>query len=150
MLQVTAQRVDPLTEQKPLLICNEDHRFIAAEQMRGIDTPCEIILEPVGRNTAPAVGVGRAARDPGRRGRAAAGAGGGPPDPRRGRVQTENRGRGRPSPRPGRWSRSGSCHGRPRPATATYEQVSQRTQTAPGSWSRGSSRSRTQTPPRAT
>ena len=57
MLQVTAQRVDPLTDQKPILICNEDHRFIAAEQMRGIDTPCEIILEPVGRNTAPAVAL---------------------------------------------------------------------------------------------
>ena len=57
MLQVTAQRVAPLTDQKPLLICNEDHRFIAAEQMRGIDTPCEIILEPMGRNTAPAVAL---------------------------------------------------------------------------------------------
>ena len=57
MLQVTAQRVGLLSEQKPLLICNEDHRFIAAEQMRGIDTPCEIILEPVGRNTAPAVAL---------------------------------------------------------------------------------------------
>ena len=55
MLQATAQRADPLTE-KPILICNEDHRFIA-EQMRGIDNPCEIILEPVGRNTAPAVGL---------------------------------------------------------------------------------------------
>ena len=65
MLQVTAQRVDPLTDRRPLLICNEDHRFIAAEQMRGIDTPCEIILEPVGRNTAPAVALAalRATRD---------------------------------------------------------------------------------------
>ena len=57
MLQATAQRVAPLTDQKPILICNEDHRFIAAEQMRAIDTPCEIILEPVGRNTAPAVAL---------------------------------------------------------------------------------------------
>ena len=57
MLQVTAQRVDSVTNKKPILICNEDHRFIAAEQMRGIDTPCEIILEPVGRNTAPAVAL---------------------------------------------------------------------------------------------
>ena len=57
MLQVTAQRVGLPSEQKPLLICNEDHRFIAAEQMRGIDTPCEIILEPMGRNTAPAVAL---------------------------------------------------------------------------------------------
>jgi mannose-1-phosphate guanylyltransferase len=65
MLQVTAQRVTPLTEHKPLLICNEDHRFIAAEQMREIDTLCEIILEPVGRNTAPAVALAasRATRD---------------------------------------------------------------------------------------
>ena len=57
MLQVTAQRVDSLTDKKPILICNEDHRFIAAEQMRGIDIRCEIILEPVGRNTAPAVAL---------------------------------------------------------------------------------------------
>ncbi len=57
MLQVTAQRVGPLSQQQLLLICNEDHRFIAAEQMRGIDTPCQIILEPVGRNTAPAVAL---------------------------------------------------------------------------------------------
>ncbi len=57
MLQVTAQRVGPLTDRRPLLICNENHRFIAAEQMRGIDTSCEIILEPVGRNTAPAVAL---------------------------------------------------------------------------------------------
>ena len=67
MLQVTAQRVGPLTDQRPLLVCNEEHRFIAAEQMRGIDTPCEIILEPVGRNTAPAVALAalRAIRDDG-------------------------------------------------------------------------------------
>jgi mannose-1-phosphate guanylyltransferase len=57
MLQVTARRIEPLTGQNPLLICNEDHRFIAAEQMRTIDIPCEIILEPVGRNTAPAVAL---------------------------------------------------------------------------------------------
>ncbi|MEB3262106.1 MAG: sugar phosphate nucleotidyltransferase, partial [Cyanobacteriota bacterium] len=42
----------------PVLICNEDHRFIVAEQMRqiGVD-PGAILLEPVGRNTAPAVAV---------------------------------------------------------------------------------------------
>jgi mannose-1-phosphate guanylyltransferase len=42
----------------PLLICNEDHRFIVAEQMRqiGVD-PTAIVLEPMGRNTAPAVAV---------------------------------------------------------------------------------------------
>jgi mannose-1-phosphate guanylyltransferase len=42
----------------PLLICNEDHRFIVAEQMRQIGVePEAIILEPFGRNTAPAVAV---------------------------------------------------------------------------------------------
>ncbi len=42
----------------PLLICNEDHRFIVAEQMRQIDVdPAGILLEPIGRNTAPAVAV---------------------------------------------------------------------------------------------
>ena len=42
----------------PLLICNDDHRFIVAEQMRQIGvTPGAILLEPMGRNTAPAVAV---------------------------------------------------------------------------------------------
>ena len=42
----------------PVIICNEEHRFIIAEQLRakGV-TPAAIILEPVGRNTAPAVAV---------------------------------------------------------------------------------------------
>ena len=40
------------------MICNEDHRFIVAEQFREINTdPQAIILEPVGRNTAPAIAV---------------------------------------------------------------------------------------------
>ena len=39
----------------PIVICNEDHRFIVAEQMRGIKIKAKsILLEPVGRNTAPA------------------------------------------------------------------------------------------------
>ena len=43
----------------PILICNEEHRFIAAEQMREINvTPLSIILEPFGRNTAPAIALG--------------------------------------------------------------------------------------------
>jgi mannose-1-phosphate guanylyltransferase len=41
-----------------LLICNEDHRFVVAEQMRQIGVaPAAILLEPLGRNTAPAVAV---------------------------------------------------------------------------------------------
>ncbi|MDR7119279.1 mannose-1-phosphate guanylyltransferase [Rheinheimera soli] len=42
----------------PLVICNEEHRFIAAEQMRQINQlDHNIILEPVGRNTAPAIAL---------------------------------------------------------------------------------------------
>ena len=40
----------------PLLVCNEEHRFLIAEQLRQLGkTPADIILEPVGRNTAPAL-----------------------------------------------------------------------------------------------
>ncbi len=42
----------------PLIICNEDHRFLIAEQLRKIDVQdTTIILEPLGRNTAPAIAV---------------------------------------------------------------------------------------------
>ena len=59
LLQQTQQRLEGLANlAAPLLICNEDHRFIVAEQMRQIGTePAAILLEPIGRNTAPAVAV---------------------------------------------------------------------------------------------
>jgi mannose-1-phosphate guanylyltransferase/mannose-6-phosphate isomerase len=59
LLQQTQQRLLGLPGlAPPLLICNEDHRFIVAEQMRQIGAePAAILLEPVGRNTAPAVTV---------------------------------------------------------------------------------------------
>ena len=59
LLQQTHQRLEGLPNlAAPLLICNEDHRFIVAEQMRQIGVePAAILLEPVGRNTAPAVAV---------------------------------------------------------------------------------------------
>jgi mannose-1-phosphate guanylyltransferase / mannose-6-phosphate isomerase len=59
MLQDTVLRLKGLPElAAPLLICNDEHRFMIAEQLReiGVD-PHAIILEPVGRNTAPAVAV---------------------------------------------------------------------------------------------
>ncbi|NQV09691.1 MAG: mannose-1-phosphate guanylyltransferase/mannose-6-phosphate isomerase [Cyanobacteria bacterium] len=59
LLQQTQQRLEGLANLgAPLLICNEDHRFIVAEQMRqiGVD-PAAILLEPIGRNTAPAIAV---------------------------------------------------------------------------------------------
>ncbi|MEB3351205.1 MAG: mannose-1-phosphate guanylyltransferase/mannose-6-phosphate isomerase, partial [Cyanobacteriota bacterium] len=59
LLQQTHRRLEGLVNlAPPLLICNEDHRFIVAEQMRQIGVePAAILLEPMGRNTAPAVAV---------------------------------------------------------------------------------------------
>ena len=59
LLQQTHKRLEGLAKlAKPLLICHENHRFIVAEQMRQIDIePSAIMLEPIGRNTAPAIGV---------------------------------------------------------------------------------------------
>jgi mannose-1-phosphate guanylyltransferase len=58
MLQRTLLRLDGLQHQAPILVCNQEHRFIVGEQARqiGIDDP-DIILEPFGRNTAPAIAV---------------------------------------------------------------------------------------------
>ncbi len=58
MLQETVKRLDGIEHQAPLLICNEEHRFIVAEQLRkgGMENN-GIILEPVGRNTAPAIAL---------------------------------------------------------------------------------------------
>ena len=57
LFQDTILRLPKLLE-KPLIICNEEHRFLAAEQLRQIKTePNGIILEPVGKNTAPAIAL---------------------------------------------------------------------------------------------
>ena len=59
MLQETVERLGYLAHLPPLLICNEDTRFLAAEQMRQIDrSDASILLEPAGRNTAPAIALG--------------------------------------------------------------------------------------------
>ncbi|HAT53462.1 MAG TPA: mannose-1-phosphate guanylyltransferase/mannose-6-phosphate isomerase [Betaproteobacteria bacterium] len=55
MLQATAKRISGLDIQSSVIICNEEHRFFVAEQLREIDKLGSIILEPVGRNTAPAI-----------------------------------------------------------------------------------------------
>jgi mannose-1-phosphate guanylyltransferase len=48
----------PKDTANPLIICNEEHRFLAAEQLRQIDKESNgIILEPIGRNTAPAIAL---------------------------------------------------------------------------------------------
>jgi mannose-1-phosphate guanylyltransferase len=56
MLQATLERLESLNCAAPIIVCNEDHRFIAAEQLRLAGTEHNgIILEPCGRNTAPAI-----------------------------------------------------------------------------------------------
>lgn len=57
LLQSTILRLKNLDCDDPILICNEEHRFLAAEQMREIGVNATIILEPVGKNTAPAIAL---------------------------------------------------------------------------------------------
>lgn len=61
LLQETARRV----QGRPIVVCNREHRFIVAEQLREIDVePRGIVIEPVGRNTAPAVAVAALVAEP--------------------------------------------------------------------------------------
>ncbi len=56
MLQATWSRVAEIADLAPIVVANEEHRFLVAEQLRQIEAPTpSIILEPVGRNTAPAI-----------------------------------------------------------------------------------------------
>jgi len=57
MLQSTVKRLDGLEIISSVTICNEEHRFFVAEQLREINRLGSIILEPVGRNTAPAIAL---------------------------------------------------------------------------------------------
>jgi len=58
LLQATITRIQDLPEcADPIVIANEQHRFLTAEQLRQIDCNSQIILEPTGKNTAPAAAV---------------------------------------------------------------------------------------------
>jgi len=59
MLQDTALRLQGMAgvSDECLVICNEAHRFLVAEQLRAIEQKAQIVLEPEGRNTAPAVAL---------------------------------------------------------------------------------------------
>lgn len=59
MLQNTVSRLSGVGElAAPMVVCNENHRFIVADQLGAIgQSPSAILLEPMGRNTAPAVAV---------------------------------------------------------------------------------------------
>lgn len=56
MLQATWKRVAAIADAAPIVVAGEDHRFLVAEQLRQIGAPTPaILLEPLGRNTAPAI-----------------------------------------------------------------------------------------------
>lgn len=59
LFQNTLSRLDGLNDiSDPLVVCNSDHRFLVAEQLRALQKKhSTILLEPIGRNTAPAVAL---------------------------------------------------------------------------------------------
>jgi mannose-1-phosphate guanylyltransferase / mannose-6-phosphate isomerase len=58
MLQQTVLRLDGLNGSAPVVVCNEAHRFLVAEQLRQLEVePRALVLEPFGRNTAPAIAL---------------------------------------------------------------------------------------------
>ena len=58
LLEQTLQRAQQLQAMAPVIVCNEEHRFMVAEQLRRQNISADsIILEPMGKNTAPAVAV---------------------------------------------------------------------------------------------
>ncbi|HVO48310.1 MAG TPA: mannose-1-phosphate guanylyltransferase/mannose-6-phosphate isomerase [Steroidobacteraceae bacterium] len=58
MLQQTALRLSGLASAAPIVVCNEAHRFLVAEQLRQLKIePSAVVIEPFGRNTAPAIAL---------------------------------------------------------------------------------------------
>lgn len=58
LLQQTLQRISPGNPQAPVIVCNEDHRFLIAQQLQDIgQNNATLLLEPEGRNTAPAIAL---------------------------------------------------------------------------------------------
>lgn len=58
MLQATWQRIAPIATAQPIIVANQEHRFMVAEQLLEVGAkPQAIILEPIGRNTAPAIAI---------------------------------------------------------------------------------------------
>ena len=58
MLQQTLARLEGLQQTQPIVVCNDEHRFLVAEQLRQLGVKrATIILEPEGKNTAPAIAL---------------------------------------------------------------------------------------------
>ncbi len=58
LLQATVRRIEGLQgveQAPPMVVCNEEYRFVIAEQLRLMGKPGQVVLEPAGRNTAPAL-----------------------------------------------------------------------------------------------
>jgi mannose-1-phosphate guanylyltransferase/mannose-6-phosphate isomerase len=60
LFQQTVMRASKIANQditttKPVIVTNEEHRFLAVEQLREVDTQASFLLEPIGKNTAPAL-----------------------------------------------------------------------------------------------
>ncbi|MDW5375439.1 mannose-1-phosphate guanylyltransferase/mannose-6-phosphate isomerase [Halomonas sp. HP20-15] len=67
LLQATLERLAGQAMARPIVVCQQDHRFLVAEQLREIGVTADIILEPEGRNTAPAIALAalcQSRRDP--------------------------------------------------------------------------------------
>ncbi|HAT58787.1 MAG TPA: mannose-1-phosphate guanylyltransferase/mannose-6-phosphate isomerase, partial [Gammaproteobacteria bacterium] len=58
LFQNTLERVKGLDGvAEPIVVCSEEHRFVVAEQLRQIGVGAQLLLEPYGRNTAPAIAL---------------------------------------------------------------------------------------------
>ena len=58
LIQDTALRAMAIDSKAPIILCNIEHRFLIAEQMRDANiSNARIVLEPLGRNTAPAAAI---------------------------------------------------------------------------------------------
>jgi len=82
MLQQTVLRLEGLGAAAPVVVCNEAHRFLVAEQLRQLNIePQAVVLEPIGRNTAPAIALAAHAALGAARRAGAAGSANGSADP---------------------------------------------------------------------
>jgi mannose-1-phosphate guanylyltransferase len=57
LIQQTVKRAASVSDTAPIVIVNDEHRFLMAEQLRQVGQNASILLEPVGRNTAPAIAL---------------------------------------------------------------------------------------------
>jgi mannose-1-phosphate guanylyltransferase / mannose-6-phosphate isomerase len=64
LFQETLERIKGLNHGRPIVVCGSDHRFFVAEQLAQINIDAKIILEPVARNTAPAIALAALESDP--------------------------------------------------------------------------------------